>query len=153
MSSGICRLMSNDAVDLKIRVLVICRAVGLKVIGLKEVVVGLVITCTAEAVVLMSNAVRVIMSAGHLDVLVFRTVLGCSVRQCRNFSCGAWLGLLATGTDFFRAERYTNGCSNEEGERWRDGCCCCSDFLGGSVFEFFSFLLQPCDIVVWAFQD
>ena len=153
MSSTIFRLMSDGAVDLKIRVLVIRGAVGMKVVGLKEVVVaGLVIT--AEAIVLMSNAVRVIMIVGHLDVLVFRAVLRCTVvRQCGNFSCGAWLGLLVTGTDFFRAGRCTNGCSNEEGERWWDGCCCCSDFLGKNVFDFFVGLLQPCDIVVWALQD
>ena len=80
--------MSNGAVDLRIRVLVICRAVGLKVVSLKEVV-GLVITA-AEAVVLMSNAVRVIMIAVHFDVLVLRVVHRCSVvRQCGVFFSGA----------------------------------------------------------------
>ena len=95
MSSGICRLMSNDAVDLKIRVLVIGGAVGLKV-------VGLVITAEAAAAAgSMSNAVSVNVIAGHfLDILVFRGVLSCSVAfRYRNgvFFSGVWLGLLLAG--------------------------------------------------------
>ena len=96
MSSGICRLMSNDAVDLKIRVLVIGGAVDLKVVGL---------VITAEAVDLMSNpgwagsSRRV---AGRLDVLVFRAVLRCSVvRQYRIFF---WLGLAVVG-NFLRLKK------------------------------------------------
>ena len=98
MSTGICRLVSNEAVVLKIRVLVNCRAVGLKVIGL---------VITAKAVVLISNTVRGIMIACYLDVLVFRGVLGCSVvRHYREFFSGVvdWLGL-AVGGDFLRLEK------------------------------------------------
>ena len=77
MGTGICRLMSNDVIGLKIRVLVIFRAVGLKVVGL---------VITAEAVVLMSYTVWVIMTiTGHLDILVFRGVLGCSVPVVRQY--------------------------------------------------------------------
>ena len=81
--------MSNGAVDLKIRILVICRAVGLKVVGL---------VITAGAVGLMGNRTGRAGSgrrvAGRLDVLVFRPVLRCSVvRNCEIFS-GIWLGFL-----------------------------------------------------------
>ena len=100
MSSCICLLISNGAVDLKIRVLVICRAVDLKVVGLEII--------TAKAVGLMNNAGTgtCISSragsgrqlAGRLDILVIRGVLGCSVvLQYWIFFCGVWLGLAVVG--------------------------------------------------------
>ena len=85
MSKGTCLLMSTEAVDFKVRIFV----------------------CT-------TNICTVMMIAGHLDVLVFRSVLGCSVACCGGIFFGVGLGLMVSGTRLLRSDRGIDECPCEK---------------------------------------
>ncbi len=136
MSSGSSYLKSNGAVDMKIRVMVISRAVGVKVVSL---------VIRAEAVGVMNNTGTGTNSwagsgrqlAGRLDILVFRGVLGCSVvLQYWIFFCGVWRGLAVVGDLRLVGRKYFSArCSRAE---FRDGCdgVCSMNFLFNLGFYF-----------------